>query len=157
LATCSLGLERALAEAPSARGRLGAEPETNVTTLIERSSCDVLFRVGTSLLHAEVSRPAAAAIERVALQLVPATHDPRERASLQRLAADARTALEEGRPASLGGRLDLLGEALTADQLALLGALSDDLPALLAADGVSLERITSAAQLGRARSFLESL
>jgi hypothetical protein len=157
LATCSLGLERALAEAPSARGRRRTEPESSATTLIERTSCDVLFRVGARLLHDEVSGPAAAAIERMALRLVPATHDPRERASLQRLAADARAALDEGRPASLGGRLDLLGEALTVEQLALLVALSDDLPALLAADGVTLERITSAAQLARARSFLESL
>jgi hypothetical protein len=61
LATCNLGLERALADASSR-----ARPETRAVRQVERLSCDVLFRVGWRLLHEQVSRPAAAAAERVA-------------------------------------------------------------------------------------------
>jgi hypothetical protein len=85
------------------------------------------------------------------------TLDPRERASLERLADDARTALNEGRPMSLGARLEMLADALEDEQFALLARLSDDLPALLAAAGVTPTRIASMAQLQHAHSFLDAL
>jgi hypothetical protein len=159
LATCNLGLERALADSPDDPGgkQERARPETSAARQIERLGCDVLFRVGWRLLHDEVSRPAAAAVERVAMRAARATDAPRERASLERLAAAARTALNEGRPPSYGARLDLLVDALDDRQLALLASLSDDLPAWLSADGVTFERIASTAQLHRARTFLEAL
>lgn len=154
LATCSLGLERALADDAT---RAHARPKASAARQLEELGCDVLFRVGWRLLHEQVSRPAAAAVGRVALRSARATVDTRERTSLERLAADARAALKEDRPASLGARLDALTHVLDARQLALLASLSDDLPALLAADGTTVERIASAAQLQRARMFLEAL
>jgi hypothetical protein len=144
LAACGLGLEH-------------ARPYSRAAKEIDRLSCDVLFRIGWRLLHDEVSRPAAAAIERVALRAARATDAPAERASLERLASTARTALDENRPASLGTRLGVLAEALGREQLALLASLSDELPALLSADSARLEWIASAAQLRRARAFLEAL
>jgi hypothetical protein len=144
LATCSLGLEQ-------------AGPESSASRQIERLSCDVLFRIGWRLLQDEVSRPAATAVERVAIRAARDTVEPGERASLERLAAAARTALNESRSASLSARLDVLADALDPEQLALLASLSDDVPALLAADGITLERIASTAQLRRARTFLEAL
>jgi hypothetical protein len=144
LATCSLGLERALPLGSAARQ-------------IERLSCDVLFRIGWRLIHDEVSRPAAAAVERVALRAARATDEPGDRASLERLAAAARQALKDGRPAALGARLDLLSDALDNDQFTLLASLCDDLPALRSAHGATSERIATAAQLRRARTLLEAL
>jgi hypothetical protein len=147
LATCSLGLERALADASESRaGRR-----------LEQLTCDVLFRVGWRLLHDEVARPAAAAIERVSLRAASTSADPRDRIAFERLATAARAALDEHRPAALGARLDLLADALDNDQLAQLASLSDDLPTLLAADGKTLDRIASTEQLRRARRFLEAL
>jgi hypothetical protein len=159
LATCSLGLERALVDSHDdpARKREPARPETSAAKQMERLSCDVLFRIGWRLLYDEVSRPAAAAVERVAIRLARATDAPRERASLERVAATARTALNEGRPASFGAQLDVLADALGDEQLALLVSLSDDLPALLSPDGTTFERIASITQLRRARTFLEAL
>ena len=156
LATCSLGLERALAE-PRRRGARGTRRRTSAAKRLERLSCDLLFRVGWRLLHDEVSCPAAAAVERVATRLASAADAPRARAPLEQLALAARTALKEGRPASLAGRLDVLAGALDDGQLARLAALSEELPALLSADGAPPERIASAAHLRRARTFLEAL
>lgn len=144
LATCSLGLEH-------------AQRTTRAAHPMDRLGCDVLFRIGWRLLADEVSRPAAAAIERVALRAARASQAPGERTSLERLAISARTALHEGRPAALGTRLDLLAEALRHEPLTRLASLSDDLPMLLSADGVTTERIASAAHLRRARDFLEGL
>jgi hypothetical protein len=104
-----------------------------------------------------VSLPATAAIERLATRLSRTAADPRDRLALERLATAARAALAEGRPASLATRLDVLTDALEEPQLALLAALSDDLPALRSGAGATLERIASLAQLRRARSFLEAL
>jgi hypothetical protein len=148
LATCSLGLERALAEEPDL-----ARPEASAARVLERLSCDVLFRVGRRLLLEEVSLPAAAAVERLA----SAPDGRRDRAALDRLAATARTALKEGRPASFATRLEVLAGALDEAELALLAALGDDLPAFRAAGGDTLEWIASVAQLRRARAFLEAL
>ena len=75
-----------------------AQSEMTAANPIDRRSCDVLFRIGYRLLHDRVSRPAAEAIERVALQAARATAAPGERASLEKLAAAARTALNENRP-----------------------------------------------------------
>jgi hypothetical protein len=146
LAACNLGLERALVDSPA-----GAAER------LERLSCDVLFRVGWRLLHDAAARPAATAIERVATRLARADESPREQAALERLAAAARKALQENRPAAPGARLDLLAGALDDTQRARLAALSDSLPALLAADGAARTWIASAAQLGDARAFLEAL
>ena len=149
LATCNLGFER-------------ARPERSAANQIDRLSCDVLFRIGWRLLHDAVSRPAAAALERLASRAAAATTSPTERASLTRLADSARAALKENRPASPGARLDVLArtigpETIGPETLALLASLGDDVPALLGADGVTPERIASAAQLSRARRFLEAL
>jgi hypothetical protein len=117
----------------------------------------VLFRIGWRLLHDEVSRPAAAAVERLAMQRARAADASGERTLLERLAAAARTAMTEDRPASLAARLDVLAGAVDDGELARLASLSDDLPGLLSADGASTEPIASAAQLRRARTFLEAL
>jgi hypothetical protein len=146
LATCSLGLEHALAASPS-----GAAER------LERLSCDVLFRIGWRLLHDEVSCPAAAAVERVATRLAGSAASPRARAPLEQLAMAARTALKEGRSTSLAGRLDLLAGALDDGQLAHLRALSEEVPTLFPVHGATSQRITSAAHLHRARAFLEAL
>lgn len=156
LATCSLGLERALADAHG-RQREHARPEESAASQLETLGCDVLFRVGRRLLHEQVSRPAATAIERVALRAARATDGTKERASLEHLAVAARAALKEGRASSLGARLDVLADALDEGQRALLASLSDELPALLSADGATAERIASTVQLQRARAFLEAL
>jgi hypothetical protein len=155
LATCNLGLERAVANSNDGQAR--APSKSRAVEHLERLSCDVLFRVGWRLLHDEVSQPAAAAIERLATRLARDTEAASERGPLERLAAAARAALEEGRPAALATRLDLLVDGLDAAPLARLAALSDELPALLSLDGATPERIAAAAQLGRARAFLESL
>jgi hypothetical protein len=155
LATCSLGLERALVDRHGDHGR--AQPRASAEERLEQLSCDVLFRVGWRLLLDEVARPAAAAVERVATRLLRDADTPRQRASLERLAAAARTALKEGRPASLVARLDVLAGALDDAQLAHLAALSDELPALLSVDGATPDWIASAEQLRRARSLLEAL
>jgi hypothetical protein len=159
LATCNLGLERALVDPDDGHGRNnGRAPSTaSAAERLEQLSCDVLFRIGRRLLHDEVSRPAAAAVERVATRLAHATAAPRERVPLERLAAAARTALKEGRMAVLATRLDVLAGGLDDAPLACLAALSDELPALLSVDGATPERIASAAQLRRARSLLEAL
>ena len=143
LATCNLGFEH-------------ARPEHSAANQLDRLSCDVLFRIGCRLLHDAVSRPAAAAIERLASGAARATSVPSQRASLTRLADAARAALKENRPASPGARLDVLAGTLEPEKLALLAALSDDVPALLAADGVTPERIASAAQLRRARALVDA-
>ena len=149
LATCSLGLERAVGD-----GREGCTDEA-LAAQLERLGCDVLFRVGSRLLRDEVAVPAAAAVERLATRLAHAA-GPDDRAPFERLAAAARTALKEGRPA-LATRLGVLGNVVEPSQLALLVALTDDVPALRAAGGAGLERIASVAQLRRARSFLEGV
>jgi hypothetical protein len=104
-----------------------------------------------------VSLPATAAVERLAARLSTAPGHPRDRAALERLAAEAHTARKAGRPAALALRLDIFADTMDGAQLALLAALSDELPALRSPDGVTFERIASVAQLRRARSFLESL
>jgi hypothetical protein len=155
LATCGLGLEWALDDLRRhGDGRAGkpARPED----LVERLSCDVLFRIGWRLLQAEVVLPAAAAVERLAARLSGAAASPTERATLDRLAAAARTARKQDRPSSLATRLDPLTGALEGPPLALLAALCDDLPSL-GPTGGSPEWIASLTQLRRARSFLESL
>jgi hypothetical protein len=159
LALCSLGLERSLAEGDDDGRREGSgrPREERLAQQLGRLSCDVLFRVGWRLLWDEVTLPAAAAIERLAARFLPAVPGPSERAALERLAAAARTAVKEGRPAALATRLDPLAGAVEAAPLALLAALSDDVPALRPSDGSSVEWIASLAQLRRARSFLESL
>jgi len=129
----------------------------NLVSLYVRGRIRLRPRVGWRLLHDEVSRPATAAVERVATRLARAADAPRERAPLERLAAAARTALKEGRPAAIAARLDVLADALHDAQLARLAALSDELPVLLSSDGAAPERIASAVQLRRARSFLETL
>jgi hypothetical protein len=144
LATCSLGLEH-------------AQSRTGAAHPIDRLGCDVLFRIGWRLLTDEVSRPAAAAIERVALRAARASHAPGERTALEKLAAMAGAARNDGRPTWLGTRLDLLADALGHESLARLASLSDELPALLSADGVTSERIASAAQVRQARDFLDAL
>jgi hypothetical protein len=128
LATCSLGLERALADLDGdEREARPSRPEERLAQQLERLSCDVLFRIGWRLLQDEVALPAAAAIERLATRL------------------------------SRAPRLDALADAVDEAQRALLAALSDDVPALRPPDGSRLEWISSIAQLRRARSFLEAL
>ena len=144
LATCSLGFEH-------------AQTETSGANQLDRLSCDVLFRIGWRLLHEQLARPAAAAIERAALRAARATNVPNQRASLEGLAASARTALTEDRPASLGARLELLGSTLGREALAGLSALAEDVPALSSPDGGALEPIASSAQLRRARAFLDAI
>jgi hypothetical protein len=104
-----------------------------------------------------VSAPAAAAIDRVATRAARATDNPVARGTLERLAASARTALSEGRPAARGARLDVLAKTMGGEAVAALGALSDDLPVLPSDDGRSFERIASLTQLRRARAFLDAL
>jgi hypothetical protein len=157
VATCSLGLERALADLDDHPGRAGGRgPDERPAQQLARLSCDVLFRVGWRLLLDEVALPAAAAIDRVATRLCRDVSEADERAALERLALAARTAVKEGRPASLATRLDRLAGAVEEAPLALLAALSDDIPALCR-PGSPLERIASVAQLRRARSFLDAL
>ncbi len=124
---------------------------------LEALSCDLLFRIGWRLLHDEVSRPAAAAVERVATRLASAAATPRTRTPLEQLALAARKALHEDRPATLASRLDPLADALDEPQLAHLAALCDELPALLTTDGPTPERIATLAQLHRAHTFLAAL
>jgi len=143
LATCNLGFEQ-------------AQPESHANQL-SRLSCDVLFRIGWRLLYDAVSRPAATAILRVASGTASVTSAPDRRASLNRLADSARAALKENRPLAPGARLDVLAGTLAPETLALLAALSDEVPALCSADGTAIERIASAGQLQRARAFLEAL
>ena len=54
-----------------------ARPGMSAAERLERLSCDVLFRIGWRLLHDEVSRPAAAAIERLALRLAHSSGNAR--------------------------------------------------------------------------------
>jgi hypothetical protein len=157
LAICSLGLEHALGAPPDRQRSKGSHLRAAAPAKgLERLSCDVLFRVGWRLLYDEVSCPAAAAVERVATRLASAS-SPRARGPLEQLAAAARAALKQGRPFSIAGRLDALAGALDEAQLARLTALAEELPAWLGSDGLTQERITSAAELRRARTFLEAL
>jgi hypothetical protein len=152
LAICSLGLDHAVLLDQDG-GRKG-EAEERAAHLLERLSCDVLFRVGWRLLREEVTLPALAAVERVAAMVD--TADPQDRAAGERLAAAARTAVKEGRPAAAAARLDVLAGTMDEAQLELLAALTDDIPGLRSAEG-GREWIASVAHLRRARSFLEGL
>jgi hypothetical protein len=158
VATCSLGLEHALAELDDHGTKAErARPAESAAKHLQRLSGDVLFRVGWGLLQAEVSLPAAAAVERLAMRLSGFATDPRDRRELERLAADTRAAVKAGRPASLATRLDILAGVVEEPQLALLSALSDHVPALRSTDGATLDWIATLGQLRRARSFLEAL
>jgi hypothetical protein len=152
LATCNLGLERALADGDDE----GRSAEERAAEELERLGCDVLFRVGWRLLQDEVVLPAAAAVERLAAHLSRAAVEADDRAALERLATTARTACKERRPAPLTARLDVLTGAMDEGQGALLAALCDQVPSVRA-DGGRFEPIATLAQLRRARSFLESL
>lgn len=152
LATCSLGLERALCEIhPSAPD----EPPTpqRAVERLQTFTCDLLFRVGRRVLLEEVTRPAAAAIERIATR--QAAHDPRRQISLERLAAAARQASREGR--ALSNQLEALVGALEEADRARLAALTDELPTLLALAGSTAEWIASPVQVASARRLLERL
>jgi hypothetical protein len=143
VATCSLGLARALAGT-------GASP----ALALKRASADKLFRIGWNILfHAVVSTAATTAAQLLA-RAMPTSH-------LQRAATALRSAMAAGKPWLALHSLEVLEERVGQPAFAALAALLDECPSLagrlLPSAKEQIQFIATGTQVEAARAFLASL
>jgi hypothetical protein len=166
VAVCNLGLEHLLANAPRRTGR--GSLARRAAAVLTRQCADLLFRVGWSLLHRQVSRVAGCALEQTLDQRMQVNDDLDVAAQVARVAKAVRAAMAADKPWTARGKLDALDAVFDAPTLAAWKALLDECPCLPRLDpgredrrmrpaGRETEFIATEEQVRRARALLERL